>query len=104
VDIGGSLNLKRLEEERIESPITVEPLRTTGTIITVVRPVNADDPRLPRYRASLGGELRFNLPVLNIPLRFIVAFNPNAQRNLPSSILIAPERRVVFRVGFSRTL
>ena len=104
VDAGSSFNASRLSEERIDSEIRVRPLLTPGTLTTVVRPPDPGDPRFPKYRLSTGGELRFHMPVLNIPLRFILAYNPNAQRNLPRDAELAPERRFVFRIGFSRTL
>src|SRR5205085_12213350 len=34
---------------------------------------------LDNYRASLGGELRIQVPVINVPFRLIFAYNPNAR-------------------------
>jgi len=102
-DVGASLNLRRLGEERFEAATRLEPGGTPATILTVLRGVDRAD-RLPNYRLSLGGELRFIIPVLNIPLRLIFAANPNAQRRPPESTLISPEKRFAFRFGFSRTL
>jgi hypothetical protein len=72
-------------------------------VLTVLSRVSDED-KLPNFRASLGGELRFMIPVFNVPLRLIFAANPNAQRSPPESALIAPEKRFAFRFGFSRTL
>ena len=102
-DIGASLNARGLREERFEAATRVEPDGTPATILTVLGGVDRAD-RLPNYRVSLGGELRFIIPVINIPLRLIFAANPNAQRRPPESILISPEKRFAFRFGFSRTL
>ena len=102
-DAGASLNVRGLGEERFETATRLEPGGTPATILTVLRGVDAAD-RLPNYRVSLGGELRFIIPVLNVPLRLIFAANPNAQRRPPDSTLISPEKRFAFRFGFSRTL
>jgi hypothetical protein len=93
-----------LREETFETVTSLVPIGTPVTIRTVLKRPGNEENALPRYRASLGGELRFPVPVLNIPLRLIFAWNPNAQRNLPDSVLVASERRFAFRVGFSRTL
>jgi outer membrane protein insertion porin family len=102
-DIGASFNAKRLETERF---VTTVPTQPSGTIdvITVVRRATEPEFQLPSYRYSLGGELRFPVPILNIPVRLIFAFNPNAQTDPPPAALIAPEKKFAFRIGFSRTL
>jgi outer membrane protein insertion porin family len=92
-DIGGSFNARTLKDERFQSI----------NLITAVRPLSPSEQQLPSYRYSLGGEIRFPIPVLNVPLRLIFAFNPNAQRALPGS-LAAPEHKFAFRFGFRRTL
>jgi hypothetical protein len=103
-DFGTSMNLRKLKEERFESTTRIEPQGTTATVLTVLRPLSGDETRFPGYRLSLGGELRFTIPILNVPVRLIFAANPNAQRRLPDSFVVAPEKRFVFRFGFSRTL
>jgi hypothetical protein len=81
----------------------IQQTGTPATITTLLSPLSRDA-QLPAYRFSLGGELRFLIPVFNIPIRFIVAANPNAQKRPPESVLIAPEKKFFFGVGFSRTL
>jgi outer membrane protein insertion porin family len=103
-DLGASFNARSLKEERFESTTLVEPFREPLPLLTLLRPLDARDARFPQYRISLGGELRFQIPFLNIPVRLIFAVNPNAQRNLPESLLLAPERKVAFRFGVGRTL
>jgi hypothetical protein len=49
-------------------------------------------------------DMLFPIPVLNIPLRLIFAWNPNAQKQVPDGAPLAPEKRFAFRVGFTRTL
>jgi len=104
VDIGGSYNARRLVEERFETTSQIQSTGAPVKVLTVLKPLGAEQDFLPRYRASLGGELRFPIPILNIPLRLIFAWNPNAQKVFPDGALLAPEKRFTFRVGFTRTL
>ena len=104
VDIGSSFNTRSLVKESLETPTIVQSTGQPVTVLTVLRPLKPGQDFLPSYRASLGGELRVPIPVLNIPLRLIFAWNPNAQQQVPAGALLAPEKRFAFRVGFSRTL
>ena len=103
-DIGASFNARSLIKESFETMTTVQSTGAPVTLLTVLKPLKSGQDFLPRYRASLGGEIRFPIPILNIPLRLIFAWNPNAQRQFPDGALLAPEKRFAFRVGFSRTL
>jgi outer membrane protein insertion porin family len=49
------------------------------------------------YRASLGGELRIQVPVINVPFRLIFAYNPNARIDNP--FFIEQKKAVRFSVG-----
>jgi outer membrane protein insertion porin family len=103
-DIGTSFDSRGLVKESFETMTRVQPTGAPVTVLTVLKPLKPGQDFLPGYRASLGGELRFPIPVLNIPLRLIFAWNPNAQKVVPDGALLAPERRFGFRVGFTRTL
>ena len=103
-DIGTSFNARSLVKESFETMTTVQSTGAPVTVLTVLKPLKPGQDFLPHYRASLGGELRFPIPVMNIPLRLIFAWNPNAQKRVPDGALLAPEKRFTFRVGFSRTL
>jgi outer membrane protein insertion porin family len=103
-DIGTSFDSRSLIKESFETMTLVQSTGAPVTVLTVLKPLKPGQDFLPGYRASLGGELRFPIPVLNIPLRLIFAWNPNAQNRLPNGALLAPEKRFAFRVGFSRTL
>jgi outer membrane protein insertion porin family len=103
-DIGTSFNARSLIKESFETITTVQSTGAPVTVLTVLKPLKPGQDFLPSYRASLGGEIRFPIPVLNIPLRLIFAWNPNAQKQVPDGALLAPEKRFAFRVGFSRTL
>ena len=102
-DFGASFNARALGEERFETG-PQSNLAGSARLLTVLSPLSTSEDVFPRYRFSVGGELRFPIPVLNIPIRLIFAANPNAQRNLTGSTFLAPEKRFAFRIGFSRTL
>jgi outer membrane protein insertion porin family len=104
LDIGTSFNARRLVQESFATMTTVQSTGEAVTVLTVLKPLEPGQDFLPRYRASLGGELRFAIPVMNIPLRLIFSWNPNAQKQVPDGALLAPEKRFAFRLGFSRTL
>ena len=61
------------------------------------------------YRASVGGELRIQVPVVNVPFRLIYAFNPNARvgeadgRPREYRGVFFREERSVFRFSIGRT-
>jgi len=103
-DLGSSFNARDLTKETFQTATQLQSTGAPATIITVLKPLKPSQDFLPSYRYSLGGELRFPIPVLNIPLRLIFAWNPNAQKVVPDGALLAPEKRFAFRVGFSRTL
>jgi outer membrane protein insertion porin family len=103
-DLGAAFNARKIEEQRFESPTLLQPGDVPATIVTVLRPLANGIGDLPNYRVSIGVELRFRVPAFNLPLRLIFAYNPNAQRNPADPLLLAPERRFVFRIGFGRTL
>lgn len=58
---------------------------------------NTNDGILDNYRASLGGELRVQVPVINVPFRLIFAWNPNAHTN--SGFFLEEKRVVRFSIG-----
>jgi outer membrane protein insertion porin family len=49
------------------------------------------------YRASLGGEFRIQVPVINVPFRLIFALNPNARADNP--FFIEEKKAIRFSVG-----
>lgn len=103
-DIGAAFNANGLNEQQFISPAQTFPPVPNTFLITAVRPLGDIDDQISNYRISLGVELRFIVPVFNIPLRLIFAYNPNAQINPPPTTLFAPEKRFAFRIGFGRTL
>jgi outer membrane protein insertion porin family len=54
---------------------------------------------LDNYKYSLGGELRVQVPVINVPFRLIFAWNPNARVD-PTNLFFFEEKRVIrFSIG-----
>jgi outer membrane protein insertion porin family len=49
------------------------------------------------YRYSMGGEIRVQVPVINVPFRLIFAYNPNAKADNP--FFIEEKRAIRFSVG-----
>jgi outer membrane protein insertion porin family len=62
---------------------------------------------LNNLRSSVGAELRVQLPVVNVPIRLIYAYNPNARTGIISDIpgvqFNLGEQRNVFRFSIGRT-
>jgi outer membrane protein insertion porin family len=56
-------------------------------------------------RSSVGGELRIQLPVVNVPFRLIYAFNPNARDQEVPGIpgLFIRDKKRLFRFSIGRT-
>jgi outer membrane protein insertion porin family len=80
-------------------PFGVQPvfLRGEAQTNTVARVSQSLFSKIGDYRSSLGLEMRIQMPVINVPFRFIYAFNPNAK-----TTLIQEEKRV-FRFSIGRT-
>jgi hypothetical protein len=54
-------------------------------------------------RASLGAEIRVQVPMLNVPFRLIFAYNPNARTDPFDPKTLYLERRNVIRFAVGRT-
>ncbi|MCA1632556.1 MAG: outer membrane protein assembly factor BamA [Acidobacteria bacterium] len=80
-------------------PFGVQPvfLRGEAQTNTVARLSQSLFSKFGDYRSSVGGELRIQLPVVNVPFRFIYAYNPNAR------VAVLGEKRSLFRFSIGRT-
>jgi outer membrane protein insertion porin family len=80
-------------------PFGVQPifLRGEAQTNTVARISQSLFSKIGDYRSSVGAELRIQMPVVNVPFRFIYAYNPNAQSTL------VLEKKSVFRFSIGRT-
>ncbi len=80
-------------------PFGLQPvfLRGEAQTNTVARFSQSLFSKIGDYRSSLGGELRIQLPVVNVPFRFIYAYNPNARTDF------LQEKKTTFRFSIGRT-
>jgi outer membrane protein insertion porin family len=80
-------------------PFGVQPLflRGDAQTNTLARVSQSFLSKISDYRSSVGLELRIQMPVVNVPFRFIYAYNPNAK-----NIFFAEKKRV-FRFSIGRT-
>ena len=86
-----------------ETPGFLPPGFTFATIRgeqQVSRTINLDEAVggiFDNYRYSLGGEIRVQVPVINVPFRLIFAWNPNAKADNP--FFFEEKRAIRFSVG-----
>ena len=79
-----------LDPYYIFNPVTFTPEVTTEKI-----------GRASAFKTSLGAEIRFFMPVLNVPFRLIFAMNPNRYGVLDNNL--QPEKRLKFRFAVGTT-
>jgi outer membrane protein insertion porin family len=72
-------------------------LRGEAQTNTVARISQSLFSKIGDYRSSVGAELRIQMPVVNVPFRFIYAYNPNARTSL------IQEKKSLFRFSIGRT-
>jgi outer membrane protein insertion porin family len=80
-------------------------LRGEAQTNTVVRLDQSLFAKFTDIRSSLGAELRFQIPILNVPFRLIYAYNPNARKNqvIDGFPFFFNEKKSVFRFSVGRT-
>ncbi|HEY0004664.1 MAG TPA: outer membrane protein assembly factor BamA [Pyrinomonadaceae bacterium] len=79
-------------------------LRGEAQTNTVARLGESLFSRFTDYRSSVGAELRFQVPIINVPFRLIYAYNPNARTGVVSGLPFNfNEKRSVFRFSIGRT-
>ncbi|MFM8532856.1 MAG: hypothetical protein ACKOEC_04615, partial [Acidimicrobiia bacterium] len=95
---GWKEDINQVTDPRV--PAIVDPFTTT----TLVDP-NAPGPYLSKigetsaFKTSTGAELRFFMPVLNVPFRLIFAYNPQRYGVLDNSLRPAKKFTFKFAVG-----
>ncbi|HMG75885.1 MAG TPA: outer membrane protein assembly factor BamA [Pyrinomonadaceae bacterium] len=72
---------------------------------TVVRLSQSLFSKFTDIRTSMGAEVRFQIPILNVPFRLIYAYNPNARQNqiIDGFPFFFNEKKSVFRFSVGRT-
>ncbi len=88
-------------------PFGLQPvfLRGQAQTNTAVRLSQSLFAKLGDYRASLGMEVRVQVPVINVPFRLIFAYNPKARRNqvIDGFPFFFNEKKKVIRFSVGRT-
>jgi hypothetical protein len=89
-----------MELQRPEVPLLVDPFANVG-----LSPFGAAGPTLVRtgstsaFKTSTGAEVRFFMPVLNVPFRLIFAANPQRGGVLDNNLRPAKDFTFKFAVG-----
>ena len=80
-------------------------LRGDAQTNTVVRLNQSLFAKFSDVRSSMGAEVRFQIPILNVPFRLIYAYNPNARRDqvINGFPFFFNEKKSVFRFSVGRT-
>ncbi|MDT4966677.1 MAG: outer membrane protein insertion porin family [Acidobacteriota bacterium] len=80
-------------------------LRGEAQTNTVVRLGEGVFSKFSDYRSSIGLEVRFQVPIINVPFRLIYAYNPNARRGTVEELpgIFFSEKKNVFRFSVGRT-
>jgi outer membrane protein insertion porin family len=79
-------------------------LRGEAQTNTVVRLNESLFAKFTDIRSSMGAEIRFQVPILNVPFRIIYAYNPNARVGvIPGLPFRFDEKKTVFRFSVGRT-
>jgi outer membrane protein insertion porin family len=80
-------------------------LRGDAQTNTAVRLSQSLFNKLGDYRASMGMEVRVQVPVINVPFRLIFAYNPNARKDqfIDGFPFQFNEKRTVIRFSVGRT-
>ena len=88
--VGGVLQGSILDPNTIFNPFPFQPDVTTTTVGTA-----------SAFKTSIGAEIRFFMPVLNVPFRLIFAMNPNRWGVLDNNL--NPEKKYKFRFAVGTT-
>ena len=70
---------------------------------TAVRLSQAAFDKIGDFRSSVGFEVRVQLPVVNVPLRLITFYNPNARRGVRDRSPLFQEEKFGYRFSIGRT-
>lgn len=88
-------------------PVGFQPgfIRGEAQTNTVVRLSQSVFSKLSDFRSSIGMELRFQIPIINVPFRLIYAYNPNSRNGFVQEApgIFFDEKRNVFRFSVGRT-
>jgi outer membrane protein insertion porin family len=101
-DIGQSFAWKENIYTRVDPtlPAILDPLTTTRLVDPNAPPVSLEKTgEAAAFKASTGAEIRFFMPVLNVPFRLIFAYNPSRVNVLDNNLRPAKKFTFKFAVG-----
>jgi outer membrane protein insertion porin family len=103
-DIGQRFRWNEDITERVfpDLPIITDPFVSNGILTppgTNIDPVFRVIDRTPAFKTSTGFELRFFMPVLNVPFRLIGAYNPSRRGVLNNQLTFTEKFTFRFAVG-----
>jgi len=83
-------------------PVFMRGEAQTNTVVRLDQSLFA---RFTDIRSSMGAEVRFQIPILNVPFRLIYAYNPNARKDqvIDGFPFFFSEKKSVFRFSVGRT-
>jgi outer membrane protein insertion porin family len=84
-----------------DGPLLFDPFATIGLIDPNAAPAPTVLRRRPAFKTSTGAEIRFFMPVLNVPFRLIFAYNPQREGVLDNSL--QPQKAFQFRFAVGTT-
>ncbi len=85
-----------------DRPLLSGPIGLAGNLTPVgggPQPVVVVTGKTPAFKSSMGGELRFFMPVLNVPFRLIAAYNPSRYGVFNNNLQPQPKYTYRFAVG-----
>jgi outer membrane protein insertion porin family len=103
-DIGESFDWQEdiLELVQPTPPLLIDPLAFTGLVAPdAPGPTTRAIGRQSAFKTSTGAEIRFFMPVLNVPFRLIFAYNP--QRGGVLTNQLQPAKKFTFRFAVGST-
>jgi hypothetical protein len=84
------------------APLLTDPFRFSNLIDPSNPPANPTTEVIGQrnaFKTSTGVELRFFMPVLNVPFRLIAAYNPQRAGVLNNNLILQPKFTFRFAVG-----
>ncbi|MEZ5290486.1 MAG: outer membrane protein assembly factor BamA [Vicinamibacterales bacterium] len=103
-DIGEKFGMKEdiLQLVPAPQPLLIDPLAFTGLVDPdAPGPTTRSIGRQSAFKTSTGAEIRFFMPVLNVPFRLIFAYNPQRGGVLTNNL--TPAKRFTFRFAVGST-
>jgi outer membrane protein insertion porin family len=92
-------NILRVQPPAV--PLLVDPLKTVALTDPSVTNTIINDGSYSAFKTSTGAEIRFFMPVLNVPFRLIFAYNPQRAGVLDSTL--QPQKAFQFRFAVGTT-